>query len=110
MESGNKWFTLVIYWTCHHILFHCLRSHCYPVWLPADVAVRQDGVPVRVHGAGHPAAQRPAVDPGRRVHRQVLHRVRRRQPPHRLRARRLGLGDDADPMYLLLHFTFMLYA
>lgn len=56
----------------------------------AGVAVRQDGVPVRLHGAGHPAAQRAAVDPGRRVHRQVLHGVRRGQPPHRLRARRLS--------------------
>lgn len=56
----------------------------------AGVAVRQDGVPVGLHGAGRAAAQRAAVDPGRRLHRQVLHRVRRRQQAHRLRARRLA--------------------
>lgn len=57
----------------------------------AGVAVRQDGVPVGLHGAGHPAAQRAAVDPGRRVHRQVLHGIRRGRQASRLRARRLAV-------------------
>lgn len=56
----------------------------------AGDTVRQDGVPVRVHGAGHPAAQRAAVDPRRRVHRQVLHRVRHAEQTSRVRARRLN--------------------
>lgn len=56
----------------------------------AGVAIRQDGVPVWLHGPGHPAAQRPALDPGRRVHRQVLHGVRHGQPAAGFRALRLA--------------------
>lgn len=47
-------------------------------------------MPVRVHGAGHPSAERAAVDPGRRLHRQVLHRLRHGEQAARVRARRLA--------------------
>lgn len=66
----------------------------------AGDAVRQDGVPVGLHGAGHPPAQRPAVDPRRRVHRQVLHRVRRREQAPRFRAGRLGRSLHPPPLSL----------
>uniref|UniRef100_A0A8D0MH35 Cathepsin D n=1 Tax=Sus scrofa TaxID=9823 RepID=A0A8D0MH35_PIG len=40
------------------------------------VAGRADHLPERLHGHGHPAARRAALDPGRRFHRPLLHRVR----------------------------------
>ena len=33
----------------------------------------EDPLPVRVHGYGHPAPHGPHLDPGRRLHRSVLH-------------------------------------
>uniref|UniRef100_A0A3B5LUB6 Cathepsin D n=1 Tax=Xiphophorus couchianus TaxID=32473 RepID=A0A3B5LUB6_9TELE len=44
-----------------------------------------DNLSERLHGVGHPSPRRAAVDPGRRFHRSVLHRVRPPEQPGRLR-------------------------
>lgn len=61
----------------------CRRPGTWRGWRPvvtaaagAGVAGRHDRVPERLHGHGHPPAWRAALDPGRRLHRALLHRVR----------------------------------
>ena len=61
----------------------CRRPGARRGWRPvvtaaagAGVAGRHDRVPERLHGHGHPPAWRAALDPGRRLHRALLHRVR----------------------------------
>lgn len=51
----------------------------------ADQAIRPDYLHERFHGYGHSSTERAAMDPGWRVHRSLLHRVRYGERPNRIR-------------------------
>lgn len=52
-------------------------------------------LPVGLHGHGHPAPRRAPVDPGGRVHREVLHGVRPERRPRGLRPGQVVLRAPA---------------
>lgn len=61
---------------------------------------------VGLHGHGYPASRRAPVDPGGRVHREVLHRVRQGRRPAGLRPGQVARREARSHVSVLVVFAF----